>query len=616
MEEIKVKFLSSLRLKITAAFLMLSIALSVTLAFVSYRILEREFTIEVRDRLLQVVTLSAKTIDATTAARLADRLRAQNPNAGSETGAGKDTTDPSAGTNAASAYADSIEKGADYKRLSDELNFIRDTKPELIRYAYIWIPSKNEAEAVFLADADVLRLKEAAGRGEEVEEISHFGSSYDISTMPTAIAALREMKAAVDDEFYFDEAYQIYSFTGYAPIRDEAGRPVAVLGLDVSSENMQVALRQVTRSSILVGVFAIVITSAISIWLGRLFTGPVLALNRIVLQFGQKDFSVRSHVQSADEIGVLSANFNNMADTILEYDRRMSRLLESFRRFVPFEFLHRLGKEDITEVFLGEQSGAEMTILFSDIRKFTTLSEGLGPDGTFRFINGYLERIGPAVREHQGFIDKYIGDGIMALFPARPEDALEAAFEICRRLRDFNDRREEAGEYPVRIGIGIHTGQIMLGTIGENQRMDTTVIGDTVNLSSRIEGLTKAFGVTVLVSEDTVDRMGTRDRFRHMGRVRVVGREEGVDVYEALDAPATSTLETDPKVRWVNREAFEMGVQQFAAGRMDDAYRVFKKLYHDEPTDRAVIAYLKRIIYYRKKGLPDPWDGIFRVASK
>lgn len=220
MEEIKVKFLSSLRLKITAAFLMLSIALSVTLAFVSYRILEREFTIEVRDRLLQVVTLSAKTIDATTAARLADRLRAQNPNAGSETGAGKDTTDPSVGTNDGSAYADSIEKGADYKRLSDELNFIRDTKPELIRYAYIWIPSKNEAEAVFLADADVLKLKEATGRGEEVEEISHFGSTYDISTMPTAITALREMKAAVDDEFYFDEAYQIYSFTGYAPIRD------------------------------------------------------------------------------------------------------------------------------------------------------------------------------------------------------------------------------------------------------------------------------------------------------------------------------------------------------------------------------------------------------------
>lgn len=150
-------------------------------------------------------------------------------------------------------------------------------------------------------------------------------------------------------------------------------------------------------------------------------------------------------------------------------------------------------EKDIKDVELGDQIQKQMTVFFSDIRSFTELSESMSPMENFNFINSYLKRINPIIRKHNGFIDKFIGDAVMAIFPESPEDAISAAIEIQLEVRKYNSHRHNNGYRPIQIGIGINTGSLMMGTVGDSNRMDTTVIGDTVNLASRLESLTKQY---------------------------------------------------------------------------------------------------------------------------
>lgn len=211
-------------------------------------------------------------------------------------------------------------------------------------------------------------------------------------------------------------------------------------------------------------------------------------------------------------------------------------LTDSYSRFVPREFLSFLKRRSIKDVHLGDSVEARMTVLFADIQSFTTLSESMTAEENFRFINALLKRIGPVIRKHDGFIDKYIGDAIMALFPKRPDDALEAIMEMQGLLEDYNRARIEKGLERIQIGVGVHTGMVMLGTIGENERMEGTVIGDTVNTASRLEGLTRNYNVTVIVSKECRDLLedGNRYRFRFIEAVQVKGKSKHVDVLEFM----------------------------------------------------------------------------------
>lgn len=207
------------------------------------------------------------------------------------------------------------------------------------------------------------------------------------------------------------------------------------------------------------------------------------------------------------------------------------RYAAAARRFVPDDFLRELGHVDIAEVQLGDQVEREMAVLFSDIRSFTSLSEGMTPGETMTFINEYLANAGPIVREHGGFIDKYIGDAIMALFKD-PDAALRAAVGLQDALHRFNETRRARGQRPVAIGVGVHAGKLMLGTVGEVQRIDTTVIADAVNVASRVEGLTKTYGVGIVVTDDLVHSLREkRDDLRELGETHVKGLERTILVY-------------------------------------------------------------------------------------
>lgn len=229
----------------------------------------------------------------------------------------------------------------------------------------------------------------------------------------------------------------------------------------------------------------------------------------------------------------LSARFSKLFAMVEGYSRDLENLNQSLERFIPHEVLGFLSKKSIVDVRLGDFSEEFMSVFFLDIRNFTALSEGMNPAETFRFINAFLERFGPVIREQGGFIDKYLGDGFMALFPGYPDRALDAALAMRPLLEEFNRSLGE-GVPPIRYGIGINSGRLMVGTIGENRRMDSTVISDTVNTASRLEQLTKTHGVDVLISDSTVRALDRPDRYplEKIGDERIKGRIGTVGVFK------------------------------------------------------------------------------------
>ena len=290
------------------------------------------------------------------------------------------------------------------------------------------------------------------------------------------------------------------------------------------------------------------------------------------------------------------------------------RLTEAYQRFVPEQLLSNLEKESILDVKLGDQVQKEMSILFSDIRSFTTLSESMTPEENFRFVNSYLSRMGPLVREHHGYIDKYIGDAIMALFDRSPDDAVHTSVEMLAALREYNEGRLRAGYEPIRIGIGINTGMMMLGTLGEEDRMEGSVISDAVNLAARLEGPTKLYRTLLLVSEATRSKL-TPDAFRMrlIDKVAVKGKAEPVLIHEVLDAEAPE--ERDGKL--VTLEAFNSGWELYQNQQFEKAKAKFQECLKQAPGDTVADLYVERCEALLSNGWDaETWDGINRMDTK
>ena len=286
----------------------------------------------------------------------------------------------------------------------------------------------------------------------------------------------------------------------------------------------------------------------------------------------------------------------------------------AYQRFVPRQFLGILERKAITDVALGDRSQREMTVLFSDIRQFTRLSERMGLDETFAFINRYLGRMVPAIEAHHGIVDKYVGDAVMALFPRQADDALEAAIAMMRALDKLNGDGAREGRPPLRIGIGLHYGQLMLGTVGVHGRMDGTVIGDAVNLASRIEGSTRAYGLSLLLTSQVRGRLEFPDRFalREIDRVRVAGRDEPVTLFESFDADAPETRSTKRE----NLTALAELIDAFRGGQLAEAAAHARTILSRSPEDSVVQLYLARCENLARLGLPKSWDGVSSLGQK
>ena len=220
-----------------------------------------------------------------------------------------------------------------------------------------------------------------------------------------------------------------------------------------------------------------------------------------------------------------------LANRFVRLNQELARTNDSIRRFVPATFLQLLGQEDITKTSLGDQVAVDrIAVMFTDIREFTSLSESMTPTENFAFINSYYKRVGPVIRKHGGFIDKYLGDGFMALFPGGTDAALMAAIEMQQNLTEYNEYRVQRGYRPIQVGAGIHAGRCILGLVGEQKRMDGTVISDAVNVASRLEKLTQQHQCMAIVSREAANSLQSAAQFRLMdlGSVQVRGRREPV----------------------------------------------------------------------------------------
>jgi len=261
---------------------------------------------------------------------------------------------------------------------------------------------------------------------------------------------------------------------------------------------------------------------------------PLLLKDRLIGVYAVESEQVNAF-KAIDEV-ILTVVGNQIASAIDNASayKTQQLLTQAYSRFVPKELLALLQKNSILETQLADQTQGLYTIMFSDIRDFTNLSEQMSPAENFEFINEYLGFIAPVIEQYNGFIDKFIGDAIMAIFPGCPSDAVQAGIEMQERLAQFNSQRIEQHKEPIKTGIGIHSSTIMAGIIGSKDRMEGTVIGDGVNLASRIEGLTKSLGHSLLISEATFKLLSEElsSKFEFLAKVKVKGKLEEVEVYK------------------------------------------------------------------------------------
>jgi hemerythrin len=275
----------------------------------------------------------------------------------------------------------------------------------------------------------------------------------------------------------------------------------------------------------------------------------------------------------------------------------------AYSKFVPRQFLSLLRTPSITHIELGTHVEREMTILFSDIRDFTSLSETMTPQENFRLLNSYLSEMEPVIGRHEGIVDKYIGDAIMALFPRCADDALLAAIDMLTQLEVYNLGRVRAGYHRMRIGIGLNTGMVMLGTVGGVNRMDSTVISDSVNLASRLERLTKEYAAPLLISQHTLHGLEdpTRYRIRLVDRILVRGKSHPQAVYEVIDADPPA----ERAAKLATLSVFDEAVACYHMRDVQRAHQLIRRCLATAPDDRVAQVYLARCETALAAGTPE-----------
>ncbi|BDA77558.1 hypothetical protein LPTSP3_g04880 [Leptospira kobayashii] len=292
------------------------------------------------------------------------------------------------------------------------------------------------------------------------------------------------------------------------------------------------------------------------------------------------------------QVFTFGKSFRKSLDHTKELAHKLSSLNTSYSRFVPKEFLNFLGKTDIRDIALGQQVQKKMTILFADIRSFTEFSEQLTPKENFDFLNSYLQRVGPIIRHNGGFIDKFIGDAIMALFPDDANHAIRAAVQMQSEIRLYNIHRANYNYRPVQVGIGIHTGTLILGILGEHERMEGTVISDAVNLASRIEGVTKMFGANIVISADTFieasDDLGYD--YRLLDRVNIKGKADSVFVVEVLDGYDQEKKELLSK----RKDDYTIALEAYRREDYEEAEEGFSSILDEVPHDSVSKIFLEK----------------------
>jgi len=296
-------------------------------------------------------------------------------------------------------------------------------------------------------------------------------------------------------------------------------------------------------------------------------------------------------------------------------EARSRRLITGlFGTYVPKELVEEMSKNPGEYSMKGESR--EMTVLFSDVRDFTSISEGLTPEGLKDLMNTYLTAMTEKVQQQRGTIDKYIGDAIMAFWGAPLQDAdhathaLETAIAMQKSLRELDAPFAKRGWPALHIGVGLNCGMMSVGDMGSKFRRSYTVMGDAVNLASRLESLTKQYGVGILVTENIV-RKAPGFAYREIDRVQVKGKHEGVAIFEPVARQGEAGPETLKEI-----DRFHKALEAYRAQRWDEAENLLKNLSYASPESKVYKLYLERIAHFRQNPPPANWDGVFVFPTK
>ena len=317
---------------------------------------------------------------------------------------------------------------------------------------------------------------------------------------------------------------------------------------------------------------------------------------RVILEYDINDYKHKGELTAQRLFTAVVSGLRGYRDL-----RFISRFNQALGRFVPPELTQLLGRRSIVDVALGDYVEGNMGVLFSDMRAFTTRSERLSPTETFRFLNGYLQEIGPIIRAHHGYVDKYVGDAILAIFPTGADDALQAAIGIQARVDDFNAVSVVLPQDRVRVGIGVHAGPLVLGVIGEQERMEGTVIADCVNLTSRLEGICKEFGVRIVTTEECLASTSDASRYatRPLGQVPLRGLSRRVAVHEVFDCDGEDLRNR----KLATAAALGTGIERLVESDLEAAILHFRAVVERLPDDPVALDYLAQATLARRAAL-------------
>jgi adenylate cyclase len=290
------------------------------------------------------------------------------------------------------------------------------------------------------------------------------------------------------------------------------------------------------------------------------------------------------------------------------------RLNQTFRKFVPKQFVDHFAKHGSDILELGRADEDELAILFSDIRGFTGLSEQMSPQELMNFLNSYFLRMNEPIHNNNGFIDKFIGDAVMALFDRptgtntdKAQDAIRAALDLRYAINLYNQHRANCNYPPVNIGIGIHFGPVIIGTVGSDDRMDTTVIGDSVNIAFRLEALAPKYNTDIVISAQTLHQAQAKGLFEYrlLDWVRVKGRKASIEIYEIIDHQDT----TIKQLKLANASLIEQGLSYRKEQNWQQAINCFQQALEIYPEDTLAIHHLEQCAKLQDSELPEKWDG-------
>jgi adenylate cyclase len=307
-------------------------------------------------------------------------------------------------------------------------------------------------------------------------------------------------------------------------------------------------------------------------------------------------------------VGVMLGLYAARATTAyLDEIRRKLEIRRAFEFYVAPAVVAQMTSHPERLVLGGERR--ELTVMFTDLAGFTSISEGMAPEGVARILNEHLTRMTDIVLRFGGTIDKFIGDAVMAFWgaplddPAHARRAVEAAIEMQREMARWH--REAAGQIPpdLSMRIGINTGSVVVGNLGSRSRFDYTVIGDAVNLASRLEAVNKIYGTEILLTDATASRAGDGIAFRHVDRIRVKGKQDAIEVFTPAGAVALGGED-------------EAAIAAYRAADWDRAESLWRAVLARVPGDGIASTYLERIAGYRREGVAAGWDATFTLDSK